>query len=219
MEVYTNMEKIKSMARLARGFVIANLVYHAIILVGNFISLGGILGMVGLDFHSFYYVALGTLGLAGIFFLIWLYRAMNQLSLLGVEGLVVTPGWAVGSYFVPVINFILPITSMSQLWRGSQPAGTHDSWKGLKTPSYINTWWICYLIACFFPYLLGLAYSDLMWDNNFQLIGYLYQVPHVLLLISGYLLLKLMQEITASQEEMLLGFREGGAQGQTSDVF
>lgn len=43
-----------------------------------------------------------------IFFLIWLYRVYGNLRSLGASTVEYTPGWAVGWFFVPLANLVIP---------------------------------------------------------------------------------------------------------------
>lgn len=50
---------------------------------------------------------------------IWTNRSHHNAHSLNIEGLTVSPAWAVGSYFVPIANLFLPYRAMKQLWLGS----------------------------------------------------------------------------------------------------
>lgn len=50
---------------------------------------------------------------------IWTNRSHHNARSLDIEGLTVSPAWAVGSYFVPIANLFLPYRAMKQLWLGS----------------------------------------------------------------------------------------------------
>src|SRR5262249_44746752 len=59
-----------------------------------------------------------ALGIAtAVVFLMWLYRAYANLESFGVKDLENYPGWAVGSFFVPVFNLGGPLVIVQELWR------------------------------------------------------------------------------------------------------
>lgn len=57
-------------------------------------------------------------------FLLWLYRASKNLPALGNEKSRVEykPGWAVGSFFIPIINLFMPYKAVREVWEKSDPS-------------------------------------------------------------------------------------------------
>jgi len=84
---------------------------------------------------------LGVLAML-VVFLRWTYRAMSNVHALGANG-VDSPGWAVGSFFIPFVNLVAPYTAMSQIWRASISAG---DWEAENAP-IVGIWWALWLIA------------------------------------------------------------------------
>jgi hypothetical protein len=65
----------------------------------------------------------------------WLHRAAANLPALGGSELRFTPGWAVGWWFVPLANLVLPVLIMTEIWRASDPsAGITDRLARSKLP-------------------------------------------------------------------------------------
>lgn len=56
---------------------------------------------------------------AGLAWLLWQHRAHANLRALGVPGLRFSPGWAVGWWFVPLANLVMPYLAVRELWRAS----------------------------------------------------------------------------------------------------
>lgn len=58
-----------------------------------------------------------------VFFLMWVYRARENLTAFGVgkRQLQYSSGWAVGSFFVPFVNLVVPYRAMKELWQKSGP--------------------------------------------------------------------------------------------------
>lgn len=93
----------------------------------------------------------------GLVFMIWVYRAFRNLPSLGVHNPRFSPGWAVGWFFVPILNLVRPYEVMQALWRDSNPdVGISDRFfeqhKGrLETYSsktrLIGLWWAFVIIA------------------------------------------------------------------------
>src|SRR5438093_12382214 len=55
-------------------------------------------------------------------FLTWLQRAYRNLPALHATELRYTPGWAVGSWFIPLVNLFAPHQVVSELWKASDPS-------------------------------------------------------------------------------------------------
>src|SRR5439155_1843984 len=81
---------------------------------------------------------------AAVAWLRWQHRAHENLRALGVSGLAYTPGWAVGWWFIPFANLVLPYLVMVELWRASDPTGS-PAWARQRITALLPLWWITYL--------------------------------------------------------------------------
>jgi hypothetical protein len=55
-----------------------------------------------------------------ILFLIWMYRAAANARVLDPQAMTISPGMAVGGYFIPVVNLVLPYLAMAGIARASR---------------------------------------------------------------------------------------------------
>lgn len=62
----------------------------------------------------------------GVVFIIWQYRHAKNASALGARGGLV-PGWAIGGWFIPLANLVLPAVQMFQASKASYPEPHHVS--------------------------------------------------------------------------------------------
>jgi len=62
------------------------------------------------------WVLTGLLLCSGLVFLCWLYRAACNARALGAQGMQVSPAWAVGGFFVPIIHLFLPYQAVKEIW-------------------------------------------------------------------------------------------------------
>jgi len=87
---------------------------------------------------AFYYL---TFIPAVVVFLVWINRAVRNLGQVrsgdSSSPLRFTPGWAVGWYFVPVMNLFRPFQSMRELYQESNPAR-------IGSP-LVGWWWALWL--------------------------------------------------------------------------
>lgn len=74
----------------------------------------------------------------------WILVAHRTVRALGATGITITPGWAVGYFFVPFINLVRPYTAMKELWRASvdpEHAPTQT------TPTLLPVWWTLWIVS------------------------------------------------------------------------
>jgi hypothetical protein len=93
----------------------------------------------------------GSVALLGVFFLLaaapialWIYRAHANLREAGLHELKYSPGWTVSSYFVPLVNFVIPFRAMRELHNRSHG---EDQWQADSPVADVTSWWSCHLGA------------------------------------------------------------------------
>ncbi len=98
--------------------------------------------------------ALGVALLGGLFMLLWIHAAHKNLRALGTPDPQFTPGWAVGWWFVPIMNFFKPCQAMLELGRGSNPniaPGGAPKWveegSSLTGQTLIVIWFVWRIVA------------------------------------------------------------------------
>jgi hypothetical protein len=87
---------------------------------------------------------LGLYLFTAVIFGYWIVRANKNVRALGADGLRITPGWALGYYFVPILNLWRPYQAMKDLWRASHnPA----SWTSAAAGSILPAWWTLWVLS------------------------------------------------------------------------
>lgn len=82
-----------------------------------------------------------------VFFCMWLHRSYKNLRALGAWGIGYSPEWAVGSFFVPLVNLFVPYRAVKELWQKSLQGPTYFA---SDSPSAIfPLWWLFWLLANF----------------------------------------------------------------------
>lgn len=56
-----------------------------------------------------------------IIYLMWVRQAYRNLHSLQIKPTEYSSGWAIGAYFVPILNLVRPYSMMKEIWFGSQP--------------------------------------------------------------------------------------------------
>ena len=77
-----------------------------------------------------------------VIFLIWKHRAVsNSISIRGSHGLPpnkIRPGWAVGYYFIPILNLVMPVKAMAETYATSFQT---------RASMLIVGWWGAFIIS------------------------------------------------------------------------
>jgi Domain of unknown function (DUF4328) len=150
---------------------------------------------------------------AGLF-IAWFFQAYKNLRRLGVAGLRYGNGWAIGSWFVPILGMWRPKQIANDVWRGSEP-GTEVSsgWKTVPVPSFLHWWWGLFLLQGVLLYFgqsrtssgydrlrgfggLGDGFSQIRTGTVLDIIGGLVALAGIALAIH------VVNQITAREEQL-----------------
>ena len=97
-----------------------------------------LLGTV-LDFAQLFVFAF-----VAIMFIFWLYHARLNLVHWGFAALKWGPGWALGGWFLPVANLIVPKLVVDTLWSASA-VPLDQSWAQRRSSGLVWAWWLVFL--------------------------------------------------------------------------
>ncbi len=84
-------------------------------------------------------------------FLVWLHRVAKNVPALGnaKSRVEYTPGWAVGSFFIPFANLYMPYRGVKEIWQKSDPAiRTEEDFMFAtpsSAPSLLLGWWATWI--------------------------------------------------------------------------
>jgi len=92
---------------------------------------------------------------AGVVWLVWQHRATSKLWARRYADLSISPGWAVGWWFIPVAWWFMPCLAMLELDRRSTPDGVPR-----RASPIIGVWWAAWLAAWIVP-VVGVAVAVL----------------------------------------------------------
>jgi hypothetical protein len=115
----------------------------------------------------------------------WIYVARKNLDLLNVEGLRYSAAWAVGSFFVPVLNLFQPYQIVQEIWKGSSPEGKlreRSAWLNVNDSPLIICWWAVGLTTVIAPLLF----------RGFTYFGGIYVSPSVFYVVDALRILGVM---------------------------
>lgn len=96
------------------------------------------------------YTQFGLYVLCVIRFLPWFVRAYRNAEVLGANGLRFSPRWAIGAWFVPILNLFRPKQIVNDVWRASSPNLSFTrqrEWELLNPPAFLMAWWLAFLAS------------------------------------------------------------------------
>lgn len=94
-----------------------------------------------------------------VLFCMWIHRAYRNVKVLHNDKLLYSPGWAVGWYFIPIVNLVLPFLVMREIWKGSSPHGVIGdklAWKKERGSALLVFWWISWILSGVISYIPSL---------------------------------------------------------------
>lgn len=140
--------------------------------------------------------------------LIWIYRAHSNLRREKLDGLQFVPGWVIASYFIPLVNLVIPFLAMRELYNRSM--GEPAEFANISAGD-VTSWWSCHVAAVFVYMIvmltgmvdalrlvgisLGFIFTTPFWANMILTV-----FAMLLLAGSGWFLQKIIASVTEAQQ-------------------
>ena len=82
-------------------------------------------------------------------FLAWFYRAYRNLQRLSMAGVRYKSGWAIGAWFVPILNLFRPKQIANDIWRAGDPGAdiSSNAWHSRPVSPLLHWWWALWLVG------------------------------------------------------------------------
>ena len=148
----------------------------------------------------------GVYVLAAIAVLMWLHRVVRNNQSLGERYLRFSPGFAVGCWFIPFVNLVLPYQALREAWGASDPKlqwSTPDTRRRSRGSGLVVAWWLTFIAGS----LAGLATlgfgpnSGVDVLTRVRAITYITVVQEALHLAAALLLIAVVTRVTSRQDE------------------
>jgi hypothetical protein len=140
-----------------------------------------------------------VIAVTAIPWLLWQYRAHANLRALGVSGLKYSPGWAVGWWFIPFANIVLPFLVMRELWKASDPEASSLDWMARRATPLLGLWWACRLLAHLFLQIGFVLDDNLNALSDLRTEAWMFILADLSLLGLGALAIALIRSIDQRQ--------------------
>ncbi len=146
-----------------------------------------------------------------VFFLIWLHRAYNNLYPLKAPNIEYSATWAVGYWFIPILNLFRPYQVVREVWRESDPDFDPELnflSNTVGSSAYIGAWWAFWIITNIVSNIAGRIIDAKGTTDETAILCFV--IMSVLGLAAAILVIMVIQDITKRQE---LRFQKLGQTG------
>ena len=140
-------------------------------------------------------------------FLMWLHRVVKNLPALGnaKQRVEYSPGWAVGSFFVPFVNLVVPYKAVKEVWEKSDPNVRGED--GLmfsaasSAPPILLGWWIFWIVSNFASNLSWRLQRNEVNSESLNFVAGVDLVANLLSVIAAALAILVVRDIDRRQAE------------------
>jgi len=134
-----------------------------------------------------------------VFFCVWLYRAHRNLQAFRpAGGIEYSSGLAVGSFFIPFANLVIPYRAVKELWQKSGPPD-EALFSEPGAPALFPIWWTFWLLASFAGNLsMRLTLNEKVPDSSATVVSVAASALSIVAAICAYLV---VDAIDKRQEE------------------
>ncbi|MCC6406559.1 MAG: DUF4328 domain-containing protein [Planctomycetes bacterium] len=143
----------------------------------------------------------GAFIVTAVFWLVWFHRAYGNLKLLGRKHTKYGPGWAVGYWFVPVVNLVMPYLLTRETWLKSASGSPKPGVPRASRAPRLGAWWTFYLFNGasnrFAAFLVRAAETV----DDWILLTQLATVGDVLIIVASVLAFTVVSSIDRAQVE------------------
>jgi hypothetical protein len=146
--------------------------------------------------------------LGAIIFIFWFHRAYGNLRY--IRGRMSHGrGWAIGAWFVPILNLFRPWQIAIETWAGSDPDMRDWDTRAERIPRFIHAWWICWLLGSFGDRAYANMSVDTIAAERSATIVLI--VTLAVQLAAGILAIRFVRRLTRRQEERAQRLRDQAA--------
>jgi hypothetical protein len=138
-----------------------------------------------------------------VLLVVWTWRAAKNQQALGRANPRFGPGWAIGAWFVPLANLVLPLLVVQDLWRGSDASVARErpDWRAAKGSALVGWWWAIGIVSLVRLYDEGDDRSVTL--AQFQDGDTVRAIGTVVAVVATLLLVLVVRSITQRQEDTL----------------
>jgi hypothetical protein len=148
------------------------------------------------------YFQLVAIAVCAIGFSLWFHRVYRNLPALGATGLALSPGRAVGGFYIPIVNLFEPYGTMQEIWLHSQLPAADPLLEPAEPSRWIKIWWLSFIASNFLGNFSGVVLvranglGGLLWAT----LGML--ASDALAILAAGSAMSLVRQVTAQQDTL-----------------
>lgn len=146
-------------------------------------------------------ISLAMLVITCVIFIRWFRRAYFNLHIYNPTYASLDEGWAAGSWFVPIQNFIRPLRIMREIWKGSLNILNTNPDSNSST-ARLNAWWIAWLVNNVLGQISFRLYRQADDIASFQTALECSFAVDIASIIGALLLMRIVQKIRSRELEI-----------------
>lgn len=154
----------------------------------------------------------GLLIVTAVFFLRWFRRTYENLRRGGLTGMQWTTGWAIGGFFVPILNLVRPYQIGQEIWKGSlhlerlKIGQTDPDWQGHSTGKPVQVWWALFILMSVIGNVSGRLMLQAENANSILTAAYVTLVSDIISPVAAVATITMIRSITEMQEKARMHF-------------
>lgn len=141
--------------------------------------------------------------LTAVVFLLWLSRAYRNAIAMGIRNPRYGTRWAIGCWFVPFVNLVVPKNVSNDVWRGSDPEMAYGDPAFMKRPvaAFIHWWWGIWLLSGLLSRIAANSNYDARNADELRASASLFFAADALSIAAAALAILFVARATARSEE------------------
>jgi uncharacterized protein DUF4328 len=163
----------------------------------------GIADLVGADnaTTSAWWLRLLAVVAAAAALMTWVWRARLNAERINAAEHRLSRGWAIGSWFCPVVNLWFPKYVLDDIWRTSRPGVPTDAHRveGLEQSRLVHVWWYAILANAVLSLALRLENVGPLTPDSLRANAVYCTIQSVVIVFAAALLIQVIRQITRWQ--------------------
>ncbi|MCY0946129.1 DUF4328 domain-containing protein [Streptomyces antarcticus] len=133
-----------------------------------------------------------------VVFIIWFHRVRSNGGIFRPDAFTLGRGWAIGAWFVPAANCVLPFLIARQTWRASTQRGPDGSDRTAPAP-LLTSWWVVWVLSAIVGRVFSRIYMAAETVDELLAAGLLGITADLGTMTAGVLAILFVRRLTAMQ--------------------
>lgn len=134
-----------------------------------------------------------------VVFCVCINRLSHNVRALGARNMRFTPGWAVGYFFIPILNLFRPYQAVKEIELASSPDAGPEDWHRRNGSGLVGLWWTFWITSSVFDQIASQMASSsdpgILHDSSWPS-----AIGSLLTIAAGYFVIRAILRIHRQQE-------------------